>query len=622
MLQLDRHVPSPGVPELNRRFRWLVTVVATAFLILIGRLWQLQVVRGDHYLQESTDNFRAEQWIPAVRGKILDRDGRVLVDNRPSFNVLVTPKYFTPEARERFVRLLGLTEDEATALQSRLGRARNRQHPVMVLEDIDRDRLALIAQAGAELPGVAAEDAAHRHYLRGKLAAHLVGYMNQINDAELEARRAEGYEEGDYIGRSGLERQWESYLRGKRGVERFVVDARGMRQPDAHALGLIEGPRFQPPVPGHNLVLTLDARLQALAEEALADKPAGAAAVVEVKTGRILALVSKPAFDPNVMTGRLTRAEESLLQNDPLKPFLDRTLRQHYFPGSIFKSFTALAALEAGVFTKDDRVFCNGKHVLGKRTFNCHKAHGWVDLTAALAQSCDTYFWVASERLGIDRIADMAKSFGLGSPTGLGLNGDVPGNIPTRAWYEGRGGFRPGYALNTAIGQGDVTVTVLQLALAHAALANGGELYAPQIALRIETAAGKVVEEYRPVLRSKVKLSPRSLAAVQRGLYAAVNEKKGTAYASRDAKILVAGKTGTAQVGKLYRNVKEVDWDPSQDHAWFAGYAPVQDPEIAFVVLVEHGGHGGAVAAPPAMKIVRGALGDDVTVKADEGVVP
>jgi penicillin-binding protein 2 len=619
MLQLDRHVPSPGVPELNRRFKWLVAVVASAFLILVGRLWQLQIIEGERHFQRSTDNFRAEQWIPAVRGKILDRNGTILVDNRPSFNVYVTPRTFTPETRLRLARLLGLGQDEVTSLAVKVGRAKNRLRPHLVLEDIERDRLALIAQASAELPGVTAEDVPHRHYLHGKLAGHLLGYMNQIGEAELEVRRDEGYDEGEYIGRSGLERQWERYLRGQRGIERFVVDARGQRQSDVEALALIEGPRLVPPVPGHNLVLTLDAELQRLAEEALADRPAGAAAVVEVATGRILALVSRPAFDPNQMTGRLTRAEEAMLEGDPLKPFLDRTLRQHYFPGSTFKVFTALAALEAGAYTPQDRVYCDGTHELGKRTFRCHKAHGWVDLNAALAQSCDTYFWQVSERIGIDRIADMAKAFGLGSPTGLGLNGDVPGNIPTRAWYATRGGFRPGFALNTAIGQGDTTVTVLQLALAFAALANGGDLWVPQIALRVESAAGKVVADFPPRLRAHVELSRRALTAVQRGLVSAVNEKKGTAYASRDPHIVVAGKTGTAQVGKLYRKIKEVDWDPTQDHAWFAGYAPAHRPQIAFVVLVEHGGGGGRVAAPPAMKIVRAALGDGATAWVEAG---
>jgi penicillin-binding protein 2 len=610
MLQLDRHVPSPGVPEFNRRFKYLVMVVAVAFLILLGRLWQLQILRGDENFEETANNFRAEQAIPAVRGKVLDRKGTVLVDNRPSFNVYVTPRSFDKETRARFVRLMGLDEDRAAKLALKLARTRDRLRGFLVLEDIDRDQLALLAQAGPGLPGVSVRDVPHRQYLHGLLASHVLGYMNQIGDGELEARRDEGYDEGDYIGRSGIEKQWESYLRGKRGVERFVVDALGRRKTDHDAEALIEGPALEPPVPGHNIVLTLDADLQRIAEQALAEHPAAGVAVVEVATGRVLALVSKPAFDPNQLTGNLTRAEAAMLETDPLKPFLDRTLRQHYFPGSTFKVFTALAGLESGVITPHDRVYCNGSYKLKGRVFNCHKAHGSVDLTAAIAESCDTYFWHNAERIGIDRIAKLAEDFGFSAPTGIGLNGDVPGLIPNKAWYEARGGYKIGYALNTAIGQGDTTVTVLQLALGYAALGSGGRLYVPQIVQRVETAGGRRVADYPPRLRRQVAVSEKSIEAVRRGLFAAVNVKRGTAYSMRLDDVVVAGKTGTAQVGKLYRNIKEVGWHPDYDHAWFAGFAPADKPEIAFAVIIEHGGHGGAVAAPVAMDIVRGYFSD------------
>jgi penicillin-binding protein 2 len=609
MLRLDRHVPSPGVPELNRRFGWLVGAVAVAFVLLVGRLWQLQVLRGERYFQQSTNNFKAEQAIPAVRGKILDKNRNILVDNRPSFNIYVTPRLFTPEVRARFARLLQLRSDEDDDLAQKLARARDRSHPVLVLEDVSRDRLAVIEQSGGDLPGVDVRDAPHRNYLYGKLAAHVLGYMNQITDTELDLRRDEGYDEGDAIGRYGIERQWENYLRGKRGVERFVVDARGNRKEDESASELIEGPRFVPPVAGHDVVLTLDANLQRLAEKALSVHPAGAVAVVEVATGRVLALVSRPSFDPNVMTGHLSRADEARMEADELKPFLDRTLRQHYYPGSTFKFVTALASLEDGAITPDGRVTCGGEHELGGRVFHCTGAHGSVALTEAIAQSCDIYFWHLSEKIGIDKIAAMAQLFGFGQPSGLGLNGDLPGNVPWKAWYESRGGFRIGYTLNTAIGQGDVTVTVVQLALAYAALANGGDLWVPQIVERVESASGRVVAEYPPRLRRHIEVQPRSLAAVKRGMWSVVNEKKGTAYSTQDADLAVAGKTGTAQVGKLNRNQGEGGWDPERDHAWFAGYAPANAPKIAFVVLVEHGGHGGRVAAPVAMQIVRGYFG-------------
>jgi penicillin-binding protein 2 len=609
MLQLDRHVPSPGVPEFNRRFGWLVGAVALVFLVLVGRLWQLQVVRGEKYFQQSTNNFKAERWIPAVRGKLLDRHGQVMVDNRPSFNLYVTPRYFTAESRDNLVELLGLTPAQATELHDRLARARDRAHEVLVLEDIDRDRLALITQAQNDLPGVQVRDVPHRNYLEGTLAAHVLGYMNQIGDQELAERRDEGYEEGDYIGRYGIEKLWENYLRGKRGVERFVVDARGNRKEDKDAAQLIDGPRFVPPVSGHNVVLTIDADLQRIAERALRDHPAAGVAVVEVATGRILALVSKPAFDPNQMTGHLTRAEEAQLEADPYKPFLDKTLRQHYYPGSTYKFVTAIAGLEDQAVVPDDRVHCNGAYVLGKRAFHCTKDHGSVNLIEAIAQSCDVYFWHLAEKLGMDKISRVAEDFGFGAPTGLGMNGDVPGHIPWKTWYDAHGGYRLGYTLNTAIGQGDTDVTILQLALAYAALANGGNLWVPQIVERVETASGKIVATYPPTLRHHVAASQKTLSIVARGLWGVVNDKKGTAYAARDAGLAVAGKTGTAQVGKLVRYKDDGAWDPERDHAWFAGYAPAQDPKIAVVVLIEHGGHGGHVAAPVAMEILRGYFG-------------
>jgi penicillin-binding protein 2 len=604
-------VPSPGVPEYQRRMVWFVVVVACAFLVLLGRLWQLQVVRGEQYFQRSTDNFVKEQWIPAVRGRILDRRGEVLVDNRPAFHVYVTPRYYSPEAEANLVRLLGLGESEALALRAKVTAQTSlrRYRSVLVFEDIDRDRLALIEQARADLPGVSVGDAPHRNYHAGTLAAHVIGYMNQISDAELDERRKDGYDETDAIGRYGIEKQWENFLRGKKGVERYVVDAKGQRKTDKEAEELISGERFVPPVPGHAVVLTLDARLQRIAERALRNHPAGGIAVVETGSGKILALVSKPAFDPNVMTGHLTRAEEAQMEADPHKPFLDKTLRQHYYPGSTYKFVTAIAALEEGGVSPDDRVTCRGWHELGRHTFRCTKAHGSVALYEAIAQSCNVYFWHLAEKVGIDRIAKVARDFGFGAPTGLGLNGDVPGRVPWKAWYESAGGFRIGYTLNTAIGQGDTEVTVLQLALSYAALANGGTLWVPQIVLRVETAEGVVVADYAPVVRRKVAASARTLELVRSGLLGVVNDPRGTAFEARLDEVQVAGKTGTAQVRKLQKQ-PTAGWHPYRDHAWFAGYAPADRPEIAIVVLVEHGGKGGHVAAPVAMEIVHGYFQD------------
>jgi penicillin-binding protein 2 len=604
MLQLDRHVPSPGVPEYNRRFAWLVGVVVVAFLLLLGRIWQLQVVRGEDYYERSANNFLAEDFIPAVRGKIKDRLGNTLVDNRPSFNVYAIPRYFTPQAHQALVQLLGLDAMTQSRLQAKLTRAKGRKEPVLLLEDVGRDQLALIEQSRSELPGVEVRDVPHRNYLYGTVAAHVLGYLNQITEEELEARRDEGYDDGDYVGRYGIEKEWEHFLRGKRGIERYVVDAKRRRKSDAEAEQLIEGARFEPPVPGHDVVLTLDADLQRMAEKALGNHPAGGVAVIDVSTGRILALVSKPAFDPNVMTGHLTREEAAAMSADPYKPFLDKTLRQHYYPASTFKFVTMLAALEDNVVHAEDPLTCHGSHEVGKRVFHCNKTHGKITLIQALSQSCNVYFWTLSEKIGIDRIAAVAREFGFDKPTGLGLNGDVPGRIPDQAWYQKKGGYRIGYALNTAIGQGDVEVTVVQLALAYAALANGGNLWVPQIVERVESASGQVIAEYPPTLRRKVHISARALREVARGLWGTVNDPHGSAYTHRIPGIEAAGKTGTAQVRKLTKQ-SAGGWDPFRDHAWFAGYYPASDPEIAVVVLIEHGGKGGQVAAPVAMEVFR-----------------
>jgi penicillin-binding protein 2 len=604
VLQLDRHRPSPGVPELNRRIPVLVALTGIAFLVMIGRLWQLQVVRGERYFQRSTNNFIQTRWIEPVRGKILDRRHETLVDNRPANNVYVTPRYFTQDSQDRLARLMGLNEAQLSDMKAKVARAREKDRfaSLLLYEDVTWDQLALIKQAEFDLPGVEVRDAPHRNYLHGTLAAHLLGYMNQIHTSELEERRKDGYEEGDYVGRSGLEKQWESYLRGKKGYERYVVDARGVRQYGAEAEALITQDKHEKAAPGHTLILTIDAPLQRIAERALRNHPAGGIAVVDVKSGRILALVSKPAFDPNVMTGHLTRAEEAQLEADPYKPFIDKTLRQHYYPGSTYKFVTAIAGLLDGV-NPEEKVTCKGWHELGRRTFRCMKAHGAVNMREAMSQSCNVYFWHVAERVGMDKLARVARDFGFGAPTGLGLNGDVPGRVPWKSWYEKRDGFRIGYTLNTAIGQGDTEVTVLQLALAYAAVANGGDLWVPQLVERVETAGGDLVVDYPPALRRKLDVSPAVLAVVREGLWGVVNDPKGTAYSVRSEGVVVAGKTGTAQVRKLSRQ-PDAEWHPFRDHAWFAGYAPADDPQIAVVVLVEHGGKGGHVAAPIAMDII------------------
>lgn len=603
----------PAVPELHRRLRWIIVVVVVAIVALGGRLWQLQVVRGEQYYEETLSNVVHERFLPSIRGQIRDRNGEPLANNRPAFNIYATPRTFSPEVAERLTRLLGLSDDEVALMEGRVraGGARSRTSPVLIFEDQSRARAALVKQSGYQLPGIEVHDEPYRTYPHDGLAAHLIGYMNQMTDDEIVKYGPQGYDASELVGRYGLEREWENYLRGKKGIERYAVNARGQRIAAKDAAALIQGDPVVEPVAGHNLVLTIDAELQRLAERAVRGHPAAAVAVVEVNTGRILALVSKPSFEPDVMTGHLTRAEEALLLQDPRKPFIDKTLRQHYPPGSTYKFVAALAALEDGVIDEEERLLCPGYHKVGPQRFNCTSSHGPVNMAQAIQHSCNVYFWKLAEQVGIDRLADIAMDFGFGAPTGLGLNGDVPGRVPTRAWYEEHTSFKIGYTINTATGQGDVEVTVLQLAMAYAALANGGKLYVPQVVRRIETAGGESVVEFEPTLRRQIKAKAENVSLVLRGMWMVVNEPGGSAFEyARSDEVTFAGKTGTAEVrGKRRRHAELPElkgWHPYRSHAWFAGFAPADQPEIALVVLMEHGGFGGKVAAPVAKRIIEG----------------
>jgi penicillin-binding protein 2 len=601
----------PSLPELHKRLRWVAIVAIAGFALLVGRLWQLQILRGDSYYDRTVSNVVKERYLPSVRGKIFDRKGAPLADNRPAFNLYVTPKQLTPEVKAELARMLALTDDEVERITSRLARPHiDAKTPVLVLEDQGRDRAALVEQAKARLPGVEIRHEPYRYYPQGDLAAHLVGYMTQMTADEADKLTAQGYDSNELVGRYGLESAWENYLRGKKGVERFAVDARGQRLDDETTASLIQQDRLIDPVPGANLVLTIDSELQKMAEKAVAHTAAAAIAIVEPKTGKVLALVSKPSFDPNVMTGHLTQAEYTLLASDPRKPFIDKTLRAAYPPGSIFKFATALAALEDGQAAEDESMFCTGEYSLNGTHFRCHGTHEKISFLGAIEKSCDVYFWHLAERIGIDRIADVAREYGLGTPTHIGINGDAAGRVPTKEWYEQNGHYRPGYATNAAIGQGDVEVTVLQMAMAYAALANKGTLFVPQVVERVETNDGRQIATFEPKIERQVKTPVLALDTWRRGMYKVTNELGGTAFEHGHIEgITVMGKTGTAEVKKHHKEEGERDlekWNPNAAHAWFAGWAPAEDPEIAIVVLVEHGGAGGQVAWPVAKQVIEG----------------
>jgi penicillin-binding protein 2 len=619
--------PGAAQKEFKPRLLWATGVVVFAFLSLVVRLYQLQILQGDEYKERADENFVKEIRIPADRGLIMDRNRRVLVDSRPSYDVTLTPYFCGKQCDDvlaRLATLLQMSPEELERAQGQLRSARKleRFRPFTVKVDIPREELDRYLVQQMELPGVDVQPVPHRSYRYASLGGHLIGYMNEVGGAELKRLNEElessdspqgPYLLGDYVGRRGLERRYERELRGVDGKERVPVDAKGRRKDDADNL-IPEGQRVVPSLPGDNLVLSLDWRLQEFAEKAF-PATAGVVLAMDAKTGFLLALVDRPAPDPNKMSGRITAAELQAIASDPLRPELFRAIQEHYHPGSTFKAVTSIAAMEEGVYRPDTSVFCPGHFSMGSARWRCDKetGHGYVDFEHALGASCDVFFYQAGALLGADGIAKWARKAGLGAPTGFDVGGEIPGVIPDAAWHDAhlKGGYQKGMAVNLAIGQGDVNVTPMQQLVFYAAIATGN-VWRPQVVLRVEDADGKVLRAYQPEVRSKLEIKKSTRDAVLKGLLAAVNEPFGTAAFVRatelkDVHVTVAGKTGTAQVVKLgARRLKaeQVSYF-ERDHAWFAAFAPAEDPEVVVVVLNEHSGFGAVNAAPTALSLIR-----------------
>jgi penicillin-binding protein 2 len=647
----DLLLPRSDVGEFRKRYKWLALFVTLAFVAVVGRLFQLQVVNGADYAATAHENIIRRVPLPTTRGMVRDSYGKILASSRPSYNAYIVPGRVMPSARPlrrsdlgadepdawpKVADTLRLNPDERARIEARIRGACESDedhspcfHPILVREDLSRDIVAEVKQHQGDLAGTEIVSAAVRFYPFKSLAAHTLGYVAPIDSDKLAHFRPDGYEQmsaeerarlnplgyepGDVVGATGVELAWESYLRGQRGWEKRVVDARGRYRTGPEAQRIIDAPARQDPVPGRDLRLTLDMEMEQTIERAMRGHLSGAVVVVEVRTGRVLALYSRPEFDPNDLSGGggKARIRESFnkLYADPLRPMLDKTTSGAFHPGSTFKPFAAMAALEDQKLNPDERERCDGYLVFGRRTFGCSHVHKKVDMREAIAESCNVYFYKLAEAVGMDRMARIAAEFGLGTKTGIGVNPESPGRVPTRSWYALRyaGQFQIGFTLNTGIGQGDTTVTPLQLSLAYAAIANGGTLYSPQLVRSVETGDGLVVQDFPPRIRQAVNVRPENLARIIEGLYGVVNDPKGTAFEVRDPDLDVAGKTGTAQSGYIAgeNDDPRIAWYYSRNHAWFSAFAPSKSPEIAVTVLIEHGGSGPTQAAPIAMQVIR-----------------
>lgn len=594
--------------RLRDRLPVILVFSLCIFFLIWARLWYLQVLRGDKNFERSRRNIVATRSLPSSRGKVFDRKLRVLATNRESFNIYVRPKFATEEIVSRLFERFGIERELKNKMIERFRVAKDKapRQTLLLLRDQKEERIFLLRQEKDAFPGIEVHVESARLYPLGNVAAHALGYLNQINAKEYSRYRKWGYENSDRVGRYGLEKKFESYLRGRPGIESYLINSKGHRVSNPHPF-VKNWLSEEKAVAGFDVVLHLDTDVQNAAESGLRQNAAGAAVMVDVKTGGILAMASIPVFDPNTISRSQSQAQVDFLYKDPRKPLIDKSMRQHYPPGSIFKIFSAIAAKRADKVPEN--VFCGGHIVYGKRKFHCTHRHGNVDFTRSIKVSCNIYYWKVAQNIGLDAISDVAKEFGYGTRTGLGINGEVPGLVPTVDYYnKERHGYRGGYALNASIGQGDVTTTVLQNALAYAAFANGGTLYLPQLAQKmIPIASGAKEIELSPTVRNRIDLPEEQVREIHDGLFGVVNERGGTAFRHvRHPDYLISGKTGTAQVRALPRkgSVQIEGYHPEQDHAWFAGFYPSNEPRVAFAVIVEHAGGGGSNAGPIAKKMV------------------
>jgi penicillin-binding protein 2 len=583
-----------------RRVMGLSFAVAVMFFLLVTRLWYLQIIESDNLLDLSESNRLRFVPVAASRGAILDRNGKVMVSNTPSFSLAVIPQDVKDKDRllDRLARSLAI---DRTELQEKWdkGKGRAKYYPIMLAAGITRDQVEFLEENRLQLAGIDIEMKPVREYANGRLAAHLLGYLGEISEQELARQEFQDYNPGDYLGKSGIERNWERQLHGADGGRQIEVDARGR---------FLRTIAETPPTVGNSLVLTIDAELQKVTESAFGDK-AGAAVTLDVNSGEILSFASNPGFDPALFTGRMSPKQWKEYLDDKRHPLENKALKGQYPPGSTFKIITALAGLELGLIDENTTFTCKGSHTVGNTTFKCweKKGHGTVNLRRALKESCDVYFYQLGEMIGVDRLAAFAGEFGLGKPLGVGLENEKGGNIPTMEWKRQKFGtpWYRGETLPVAIGQGYVLTTPIQLASMIATVANEGTLYRPHLVRKVVDPDGKVLQEFFPQVLRKVSIKPAKYRPVKEGLLAVVNEQHGTGGAARLYEVKVAGKTGTSQVVKLRDSKGGVPYQ-FRDHALFVAFAPYDKPEVAVAVIIEHGEHGGAAAAPIVGRILRG----------------
>ncbi len=577
-------------PVNDGKYRWCKRIILLALIVLCMRLFDLQILKGDDMRKLSEQNRVRVKKILAPRGMVYDRKGTVVADTRPSFNLYLIREdiHDFNQTVDGLAKLLNLDREDIIA---RLKEARDypSSFPVKIESDLNKDQVAKVEANKFYLPGVIIQIEPKRNYPYGIMLAHVLGYVSEISSEELKAKENKQYAPGDYIGKFGLEKGYEQYLRGIDGEQRVEVDATGR---EVRVLDTVE------PIAGNSLHLNIDMNLQMAVEKAFEGKKGGCI-VTDPRNGGVLVLLSRPAFDPNQLSSGATKDYWAKVATDKTHPLQNRVTQGRFPPGSTFKPVLALKGLEKGIINENSSFSCRGGFFYGNRVFKCWRkeGHGSVAVHRGIVESCDVFFYNLGLKLGIDNIHEMAETIGLTKVTGIDLPGEKAGVVPSTAWKQKTYGEKwyEGETVSVSIGQGAVWLTPMQLQQLSSFIANEGVTFKPQIVNKIVSPQGKVLKVFEPAMLTNAKMSKQAMAIVKDGMKGVVNEPRGTAYASRLANVSISGKTGTAQSASLGSG--------KGDHAWFVAFAPSDAPVLSMAILIEFGGHGASMSAPIA-KIV------------------
>jgi penicillin-binding protein 2 len=620
--------------DIEHRFKYAAIAVAMLFLVVLGRLYYLQVMKGEFYHFFSTENSIKATRVPAPRGMIFDRRGQVLVDNRPSFNIVVIPQYVIDSKRmiDSLHRLLGMPKSSLEDVWEKR-KKQARYQPLVVAADVSYDDATLIRASKDpwnekrnpfDLRGVEVEVQFQRTYPESNIATHVLGYVREADATRLKKLQKESpgrYRSGDRVGVRGLEERWDVLLRGRDGYEERIVNAVGR---EVSYEGIASQLEKHAAEPGSNLTLTIDKDIQEIARDMFGERK-GAAVAINPQNGAIIAMYSSPSYNLNRLAGPKGGEYWRYISGHPDRYLLNRPIQGGYPPASTYKIVTAIGALGEGVITPDEKITCRGAYVFGGRPYHCWRrsGHGPTSLHRAIVSSCDVFFYVAGLKLGVDNLAKYARYLGFGSKTGVPLSGERVGIIPTSEWKKDRFGvpWQKGETLSVSVGQGYDVVTPVQNAMLAAQVANGGRKLKLHL---VEAAFDKDGENtYRwdePENLGTVPIDPKILKMVKSAMAGVVSEPGGTAHRLSLYEAPMGGKTGTAQVVSLDSACRS---EKCRDHAWFIGFSPVENPTIAVAVIVEHGGFGSSAAAPIAGAMMQKHFDvtrrDPTTVEKKEG---